>query len=252
MHLDTAHINAIGDRQSNQDVLDCAFEDDLACFVLADGTGGHLGGETAASLVTASIIGKFRQYASFSTHALRSYIDSAIQQVAHEKTTNVRQENMSSTMATLLIDIANCCALWGHMGDTRIYLLRQGKILSVSKDHSLAQRMVDAGYADVAALRNNPHRNILFAAIGAEGDIVPEVTLNAVALQEGDAFLLCTDGFWEWVHENEIEQSWLETSSSDAWLKKMNTMAEKNIANTNVSRDNFSAFAICIRDTGIV
>lgn len=252
MHLDTAHINAIGDRQSNQDVLDCAFEDDLACFVLADGTGGHLGGETAASLVTASIIGKFRQYASFSTHALRSYIDSAIQQVAHEKTTNVRQENMSSTMATLLIDIANRCALWGHLGDTRIYLLRQGKILSMSKDHSLAQRMVDAGYADVSALRNNPHRNVLFAAIGAEGDIVPEVTLNAVALQEGDAFLLCTDGFWEWVHENEIEQSWLETSSSDAWLKKMNTMAEKNIANSNVSRDNFSAFAICIRDTGIV
>jgi serine/threonine protein phosphatase PrpC len=248
MHLDTAYINAIGDRQSNQDVLDSAFEDDLACFVLADGTGGHLGGETAANLVTASIIAKFRKDASFSAHALRSYIESAIQQVGQEKASSVRQENMSSTMATLLIDIANRCALWAHLGDTRIYLLRQGKILSVSKDHSLAQRMVDAGYADYAALRQHPHRNILFAAVGAEGDIVPEVTLDAVALQEGDAFLICTDGFWEWVHEDQMEQSWLASRSSEAWLKQMNAMAEKNIANTDVSRDNFSAFAICVRD----
>jgi serine/threonine protein phosphatase PrpC len=123
-----------------------------------------------------------------------------------------------------------------------------GKILSVSKDHSLAQRMVDAGYADYAALRQHPHRNILFAAVGAEGDIVPEVTLDAVALQEGDAFLICTDGFWEWVHEDQIEQSWLASRSSEAWLTQMNAMAEKNIANTDVSRDNFSAFAICVRD----
>ena len=252
MRLDTASINAIGDRQSNQDVLDCAFEDDLACFVLADGTGGHLGGETAASLVTAGIIGKFRKDASFSTHALRSYIESAIQQVTQEKTVNVLQQNMSSTMATLLIDLANRCALWGHLGDTRIYLLRRGKILSVSKDHSLAQRMVDAGYADYAALRQHPHRHILFSAIGAEGDMVPELTAEALALQEGDAFLLCTDGFWEWVHEDEIEQSWLSTSNSHAWLALMNAMAEKNIGDAGGCRDNFSAFAICIRDAGVV
>jgi serine/threonine protein phosphatase PrpC len=69
-----------------------------------------------------------------------------------------------------------------------------------------------------------------------------------VALQEGDAFLICTDGFWEWVHEDQMEQSWLASRSSEAWLKQMNAMAEKNIANTDVSRDNFSAFAICVRD----
>jgi PPM family protein phosphatase len=248
MHLDTAHITAIGSRQTNQDALASAHEDGLSCYVLSDGTGGHEGGEIAAHLVTGSIIEKFKQEASFSARALRSYVDWAILKVAQNKHGNVKQQQMSATMATVLIDLSNRCALWAHLGDTRIYMFRDGKIRSITKDHSMTQRLVDAGYVNYAQIRQHPQRSVLFAAIGAEGDTSPEVTMEAIALQDGDAFLLCTDGFWEWVHDDEMEHSLSQTHSSNAWLNEMNRIALQNIGASDVNRDNFSAFTICVHD----
>ncbi|MBI3727189.1 MAG: serine/threonine-protein phosphatase [Burkholderiales bacterium] len=249
MHLDTAQFTAIGTRKTNEDALAWANEDELACFVLADGTGGHSGGEIAARLAIDSVIEKFVQEASFSARALRSYLDWAILKVAQSKRDNVGQREMSTTIAAILIDQSNRCALWAHMGDTRIYQFRQGRIKAVSKDHSQAQRLVDAGMADQSRIRQHPHRNRLFAAIGAEGDNAPEVTADALELLNGDAFLMCTDGFWEWVLEHEMEFCLATTNSSEAWLSKMNAIAEKNISTSKaINRDNFSAFAICLHD----
>ena len=248
MRLDIAQITGIGDRQTNQDALASAIEDDLACFVLADGTGGHAGGELAAHLVTDSIVEKFLQEASFSARALRSYVDWAIHQVAQHKLGNARQQQMSATVAALLIDQSNHCALWAHLGDTRIYLFRGGKIIEVSKDHSQAQRLVDAGYAEYEVLRQHPQRSVLFAAIGAEGDSHPEVTLEATALQHGDAFLLCSDGLWEWILENEMEQVLALADNADAWLTAMADIAVQHNVASRADRDNFSAFAIMVRD----
>ncbi|MFZ6757356.1 PP2C family protein-serine/threonine phosphatase [Undibacterium sp. Ji50W] len=249
MHLDTAQITAIGSRSTNEDALACTVEDEIVCFVMADGTGGHVGGELAAQLATNAIIEKFLQEASFSAHALRSYLDWAILKVAQGRQAHANQRQMSTTIAALLIDQSNRCALLAHMGDTRIYQFRQGRIKTVTKDHSQAQMMVDAGFADYGQIRRHPKRNVLFAAIGAEGGFVPEVTTEAIELQDGDAFLLCTDGFWEWVYEHEMEYCLAASRTSNEWLSKMNAIAEKNINTSKaISRDNFSAFAICLHD----
>jgi serine/threonine protein phosphatase PrpC len=247
MILDTAQITGIGDRPSNQDALATASEDGLSCFILADGTGGHEGGEVAASLVIEGIAQKFLQEASFSARALRSYIDWAILKVADFKKQNAKYSDMSATVASILIDQNNHCALWAHLGDTRIYMFRHGRIIHMSKDHSMAQRLVDAGYANYATIRKHPQRNMLYAAIGAEGDTAAEITQEAVELQNGDAFLLCTDGFWEWISEDEMEQSLHLAVNSEAWLNAMNALAEKNIAASAVRRDNFSAITICLQ-----
>lgn len=252
MHLDTAQFTAIGTRKVNEDALAWAHEDGLACFVLADGTGGHAGGELAAQVAVEAVIEKFVQEASFSARALRSYLDWAILKVAETKRVHDGQKLMSTTIAAILIDQGNQTALWAHMGDTRIYHFRQGRIKAVSRDHSQAQRLVDAGCADYAFIRKHPQRNLLFAAIGAEGGNAPEVTAEAVELQDGDAFLLCTDGFWEWVHEHEMEFCLATAPSSEAWLSKMNAIAEKNINTSKaVNRDNFSAFAICLHENPV-
>ena len=248
LRLDIAHFTAIGDRLSNQDTLDYASEDDLSCFVLADGTGGHEGGEIAANLVTTGILEKFKQEASFSARALNSYIDWAIIQVAKKQQQNKTLGDMSTTVATVLIDQHNRCALWAHLGDTRIYLFRAGKTQIISKDHSMAQSMVDAGIADYGQIRLHPQRSVLFAAIGAQGETVPDVTSEALPLQDGDAFFLCTDGYWEWLQDHEMEQSLMNTQSSSEWLGKMNAVAQQNIGALCVNRDNFSAFAIRIHD----
>ncbi len=249
MHIDSAQSTAIGGRQSNQDAMACAFEGDVSCFVVADGTGGHEGGEVAARLVIESVIDKFVQEASFSPRALRSYVDWAIITVAQwKKQAVVKQQNMSATMATLLIDKQNRSALWAHMGDTRIYLFRAGKIQVISKDHSLAQRFIDAGYAEYAQIRQHPQRNILFAAIGAEGDTFPEVVQEPMDLLDGDAFLLCTDGFWEWITEEEMEASLKSSRSSQDWLDNMRSITVSNFGTSNRSRDNFSAFTIWLSE----
>jgi serine/threonine protein phosphatase PrpC len=247
MILDTAQITGIGDRLSNQDALATASEDGLSCFILADGTGGHEGGEVAANLVTEGIAQKFLQEASFSARALRSYVDWATLKVADFKKQNAKYSDMSATVATILIDQNNHCALWAHLGDTRIYMFRQGRIIHTSKDHSMAQRLVDAGYASYATIRKHPQRNMLYAAIGAEGDSIPEVTQQPFELQDGDAFLLCTDGFWEWISEDDMEQSLQLASNSEAWLNAMNDLTEKNITGSTTRRDNFSAMTICLR-----
>ncbi len=248
LQLDCAHITAVGARSSNQDALASDNQDELSCFVMADGAGGHEGGEIASKLVIDAILEKFMLDASFSARALRSYVDWASVKVAQSKKLNLRLHSMSATMTTLLIDRSNHCALWAHLGDTRLYMFRQGKIVTVSKDHSLAQRFVDAGYASYEEIRKHPQRSLLFAAIGAEGDNQPEITQEAVELKKGDAFLLCTDGFWEWVLESEMEASLHSARNSCEWLNTMNLIAEKNVGALNKNRDNFSAFTIWLHD----
>lgn len=225
--------------------------DELSCFVIADGTGGHAGGEVAASLVTAAILEKFSHEASFSQRALGSYLAWASAQVALQKRGDARYKDMSSTVACILIDHSNRCALWAHLGDSRIYMFRQRKIVSVSKDHSMAQRLVDAGYAKYEQIRQHPQRSQLFAAIGAEGEHAPEITQDPVELQDGDAFLLCSDGFWEWVSEEEMEQSLALATNSGAWLTAMNRIAGQKTIHKNGRRDNFSAYTICLRNPEI-
>lgn len=249
LRLDTAHISAIGGRLTNQDAIASASEDNISCFVIADGTGGHQGGEIAANLVTVAVIEKFKQEAAFSTHALRSYVAWAIKQVANRQEQNTQLREMSTTIATVLIDHHNHCALWAHLGDTRIYLFRHGSILSISKDHSLAQCLVDAGAADYAKIRHHPQRSVLFTAIGQQGDTDLDITHEAMALQDGDALILCSDGFWEWVQDHEMELCLTSTQSSAEWLEKMHAFAENNIGDRANNRDNFSVFAIRIDDS---
>lgn len=248
MILETAQITAVGTRHSNQDAMMRCQQDDLTCFVMSDGAGGHEGGEIASNLVIEAIVEKFMQEASFSARALRSYIAWATVKVAQHKKLRQTLQSMSATMATVLIDQANRCALWAHLGDTRIYMFRQGKIIAITKDHSLAQRFVDAGFAQYAKIREHPQRNVLFAAIGAEGDTFPDITNEVVELRDGDAFLLCTDGFWEWVMEIEMERSLLKAASCDEWLGTMNAIAQRNVGISNRNRDNYSAFAIWLHD----
>ncbi len=246
-----AEICAIGERQSNQDALGYARQDDLTCFIVSDGTGGHEGGEVAAKLVVNSIKQKFLQEACFGVRALQSYVEFAISQVTKDKLSSPQQRDMSATVATLLFDHCNRTALWAHLGDSRIYMFRNGKVHKISKDHSLAQRLIDAGYVSADQLRTHPKRSILFAAVGAEGDTAPEITKETIQIQDGDAFLMCTDGYWEWVEDAEMEQSLLSSSSSEEWLNNMNAIADNNVRVARKSRDNYSAFAIWLQEPTI-
>lgn len=248
IHLFGAQITEVGERQTNQDALGEAQRDDLACYVMSDGAGGHEAGEIASKIVVAAVLEKFLKEASFGARALRSYINDAIIKVAKNKTLVQRQRDMSATVAAVLIDQSNRCALWAHLGDTRIYMFRDNMIFGLTKDHSLAQRFIDAGCAKSDQLRMHPQRSILFAAIGAEGETETEVTKEAVTVQDGDVFLICTDGFWEWVMEAEMEQTLTVAENAEQWLAAMSRIADDKVSAAKKPRDNYSAFTIWLRE----
>lgn len=244
--LSWTRINEIGKRSTNQDTVGEAFRDALACFVLADGAGGHEGGEVASRVVVDAILDSFNQQPGFGADALLSYAACASSEVARRKQQQPRYADMSTTVCALLVDRASGQALWAHLGDSRVYLFRQARLHAMSKDHSLTQQLIDAGYARPEQLRIHPQRNILFAAIGAEGDTQIELSAGATGLLPGDALLLCSDGLWEWVMEGDMERTLAASSTTEQWLAAMCRIADDNIKNTGKVRDNFSAYAILV------
>jgi PPM family protein phosphatase len=248
--LSWTRINEIGKRPTNQDTVGEAFADPLACFVVADGAGGHEGGEIASKVVVDSVLTRFRQSPAFGSEALLSYAASASSDVAKRKKHEPRLADMSTTVAALLIDRARGQALWAHLGDTRIYLFRNARLHTMSKDHSMTQQLIDAGYARAEQLRLHPQRNILFAAIGAEGDTSIELSAGTTPLLPGDALLLCSDGLWEWVMEADMERTLAASSNSADWLARMCRLADDNIKNSGKVRDNYSGYAILVHKAG--
>ncbi|MEN3293160.1 MAG: family protein phosphatase [Burkholderiales bacterium] len=242
--LSYAEVSDTGGRHANQDALAAAEHDDLACFAVSDGVGGQAGGEIASNIIVEAVIGSFLREASFGPRALRSYIECAADQVKRRKSEDERLREMSATVAALLVDRKNRTALWAHLGDTRVYLFRRNRIHTMTRDHSLVQQLVDEGYCSPDELRTHPQRSALCAAIGGESEDLPEVTEAAQAIEPGDAFLVCTDGFWEWITEPEMEHAAASTRSAQEWLGAMRALVEKNGALASKPRDNCTAFAI--------
>lgn len=246
--LSWARISDIGMRASNQDALGEALCGPLSCFVIADGAGGHEGGEVAARIVVSAVLGGFKRAPAFSPSDLLGYAARAVAEVRTGQQSARQHADMSATMCTLLIDGATGHALWTHLGDTRIYLFRAARLLAMSTDHSLTQQLIDAGYAKAELLRQHPQRNVLYAAVGAENDIEFAITEQALALQPGDALLMCSDGLWEWVHEAEMESTLAASGASEQWLREMCRIAEVGVAASGKQRDNFSAYAILVQE----
>lgn len=250
--LQIATVSEVGDRTANQDALACAQKDHLTCLVVSDGAGGHAGGEVASRLVVEAITESFMRELSFSPRALQSYLQQATEQVAAGRRDSGLAD-MSATVAMVLIDQDNHSVLCGHLGDTRIYIFRAGRLHHVTKDHSLVQQFVDAGYLSADKIRTHPKRSILFAAIGPEHEQAPIISSEAITLSAGDALLLCTDGLWEWLSDDDILHCLQHSSDPKKWLAALCEQAERNCnSNGNSSganeaareRDNYSAQAV--------
>jgi serine/threonine protein phosphatase PrpC len=246
LRLSWARLNALGMRDTNQDTVGEAVQDEMNCFVIADGAGGHAGGEIASRIVVDSVLARFRGEAAFGPRALLSYVGHAIANVARDKQQAPERHDMSATVAALLLDPRNQRAVWAHLGDTRVYQFRGGRLHAVSKDHSLTQQLIDAGYARADQLRIHPQRNILFAAIGAEGE-TPVAASEIARVEAGDAFLLCSDGLWEWALEEDMERTLAAAAGCEDWLAALCAIADANAQASARQRDNYSAYAVMLR-----
>jgi serine/threonine protein phosphatase PrpC len=249
--LDVAQVSGIGGRDSNQDALGSLRLGGLVCFVVSDGAGGHEGGEIASRTVVQAVSAAFEEAVTngggIGAATLQACIARAMAAVAQARAGNAQLESMNATVAILQVDTRRGEAAWAHLGDTRIYLFRGGRLLHMTKDHSLVQQFIDAGLVDGADLRTHPKRNLLYAAIGAEND-VPAAIQAPIALEDGDAVLVCTDGLWEWVSEDAMEEALSATGSAQAWLDALCAAAEHNGAQSATMRDNFTAQVVLVHN----
>jgi serine/threonine protein phosphatase PrpC len=241
----TAQLGNKQQRQHNEDFGAYHWQDGLGCWVVADGLGGHRGGEIASQLAVTSLLQAFKTQPELSVPALQGYLTQAQAALHQRQLEEPRLAEMRTTLVVLVAD--EKAALWAHVGDSRLYHFRQGKVLFQTKDHSVPQALANAGEISPTAIRFHEDRHRLLRALGQEEGCRPTILPAAVSLQAGDAFLLCTDGFWELVLESEMEEALAGADDPHAWLDGMlQYLTDRSQADPKQNYDNYTAMAIMV------
>lgn len=230
-----------GGRNYNEDACGHWNSDSHLCCVVADGAGGHGGGDRASKLAVQHIIATYAQSPDSSPEAIRRMIADADRTIIEHRADDVAQRNMHSTVVAMFVDMERNTATWGHCGDSRLYAFRNGQLSLRTRDHSVVQSLVDGGLLTEDKLRTHPQRSELLSALGVgEEDLQVSVSEQPWQLQPGDVFLLCTDGLWEYVEDAEMEAALAAAPSPHAWLQDLEQRVLAG-ASHKPRHDNFSA-----------
>jgi len=242
MRLSVAHRSERGGREANEDTVGFCANETQGCFVLADGTGGHKGGALASKTVVDQVLAYFSTTPKIDGDSPGTLMMVAREALSDSRKLNPQFPEMNTTIATLVLDVERKLAYWNYLGDSRIYLFRNGRAHSLTTDHSILQSMIDAGFF-TGSLRGNCRRNMLYAAVGSEEMPEHAIRNKPFALHPGDTFLLCSDGLWENVDEEVMEEMLQHAKSPEQWIDDM--MSE--ISDPRMpGLDNFSALAIWV------
>jgi len=246
LDISAASRSEVGQRKTNEDKVRICRDGARWVAVLADGAGGHRGGaEASRRAVDALEAALCDEVAEFSARALTAAVLAAHDDVQAAQDPAHGISRMHSTVVVLWIDLDRQSALWSHVGDSRLYRVRRGVVTALTSDDSVVQRMVDAGLITAAQAESHPQKNQLIAALGIEEGVEPHTVAAPHDLVEGDAFLLCSDGWWGPVDDAAIVGALAQANGPDDWLALMQEKIETLAA---PSQDNFSAIGVWVRD----
>ena len=229
----TASYTDTGGRPHNEDTVRLAWQKGGLCLVVADGLGGHGGGGLASAAAAEVICGGWD--GQVSEEALARLIQQAHQRVLSMQT---RACAMKTTVTALEADGRQ--AAWAHAGDSRIYHFVNGTLVFQSRDHSASQIAVMLGTITPDQIRFHVDRSRVYRALGQDGEL--KVESHGEALAPGHhAFLLCSDGFWEYVYEEEMAEDLAAAASPEDWLARMRARLAARVPDNN---DNNTAAAV--------
>jgi PPM family protein phosphatase len=234
----------VGSRTHNEDDLRHGVNGPYCYAVLSDGAGGHKGGAMASDIVVRLIALGLQRASDTTPEELTQLVRDANTALVEQQDKRAR-DRMYATLVALWIDTRREQALWTHVGDSRLYMLRHGRVCHVSRDDSVVQHMVDAGYLTTEEALDHPKKNQLLSAMGTDGTIEPNTLEGHMPIQDGDAFLLCSDGWWDLFSVHEIEESFAAARTPDEWLEHMD-LAIRRAARPR--QDNYSAIAVWVGD----
>ncbi|MBR2735968.1 MAG: serine/threonine-protein phosphatase [Firmicutes bacterium] len=234
MNSDISFYSSRGGRVVNQDSVKVLKSGDRVLIAAADGMGGTAGGEVASETAVRSVAESLSD-SLLSADLLYDAViraNKAVLQCAQDRSPR-------TTLSVLWFDREQ--ALAANIGDTRIYQFRSGGIRFQSVDHTVAQMSVMAGELAKEEIRSSRERFQLIQALGSEDGL--RVDLQDLDILEGDAFLICTDGFWEYVVEEEMLSDLGRSADSRQWLELMKARVTGRLPDR---ADNHSAAAIMI------
>ncbi len=237
--MKTALLSKPGGRKYNEDYCSYLEHNGYGCYILADGLGGHRGGSFASRITVEKVLEAFSAAPGISPDHLRSYLEKARNSFLEAQSQDSSLKSMKATVVVVLSDYKR--VFWGHIGDSRLYLFREGVIHFQTMDHSVPYHLYNVGDITFDRIRFHEDRNRLTRAF--DGGEISRFTFapKAVDINKNDAILLCTDGFWEYVLEQEMQSDLSQSANPEAWLEMM----EKRIlARAEKRHDNYSALAI--------
>ena len=227
MRIEHADLSLIGDREDNQDRVTVAATDKAAMLVVIDGMGGHSDGSRAADTALKSLLDSFQQTAlpMFDPIGfLHLSLSRAHDEVARLGSGQSIDARPRATIAVCLVQ--DGAAYWAHVGDSRIYHIRNGKMVARTRDHSHVELLLREGKITEEELPNHPMRNFVECCLGGD-PAIPEMTISGRhSLQAGDVLLLCTDGVWANPRDADIAAFFRDdTQQLRAWLEALGRRA---------------------------
>lgn len=239
--VDAAMLTNPGGRDNNEDCIKMSSHGEDKCYVLCDGLGGHECGEVASALVADTITKMFEDKGN-SQDFLKEAMNAAQEALLEHQ----KQKNMTNAMKTTAVVLVITAEQikWAHIGDSRLYhIFSDGTKYERTRDHSMIQVLADMGEIKEEEMRNHPDRNKLLRVMGAEWSTKSFDLSGILEIEPGHAFALMTDGFWEYVTEEEMLKLYNETENAQMWLSEMEKIVVSKADMT--CTDNYSA--ICVK-----
>ena len=236
MHLAVAARTDVGRiRKGNEDSLHASANAYRGLFIVADGMGGHAAGEVASEMAVEMVSHQLADLNDLqSPEAFRRVATAlrAANRAVYERTRTERDKlGMGSTVSALLLSESRYIV--GHVGDSRIYLVRDGQMRQLTKDHSLVQEQVDAGLLTPEQARRHPQSNVITRCIGMADEIEPDVFDGEAQL--GDSYLLASDGLTGMVDDRRIQQLLLSRAKPERIVDALIQEANVNGGNDNIT-----------------
>ncbi len=243
MRIEYAKVSALGDRSDNQDRAAIVVAEDAALMLVFDGMGGHSDGALAAE-TGLNIIQDMFMESTLPMFDPQGFIYTALAR-AHDEVVKLGAEltidsRPRATCAICLIQESG--SYWGHVGDSRIYQMRDGEVLSRSRDHSHVEVLIQEGAITEEEALDHPMRNFVECCIGGDA-AVPDMSITTKrVLSPGDVLLACSDGLWSGVSDKELAA--MATRTSDSLAENLKALSVRALRVNAPYSDNTTGTAL--------
>jgi len=243
MKIEYAKVSALGDRQDNQDRAAVVVAEDAAIMLVFDGMGGHENGAQAAE-IGLKIVQDLFMAADLPLFDPQGFLYMAMAR-AHDEVVKIGADlavdfRPRATCAVCLIQENG--SWWGHIGDSRIYHLRQGKMISRSRDHSHVEVLIQEGAITEEEALDHPMRNFVECCIGGDAPVPDMSITRRMQLQPGDVLLACTDGLWSGIPDQEMAE--MATRSISNLANNLKALSVKALTMNAPYSDNTTGTAL--------